>query len=96
MHALVLYTIGMVLFAGLAGLCYALMGFQLGRKGRPAQYLSLSFDSRVRIGIAREVFESYRQLKRDEGKAALLPALVWVSVAFAILFLALYVIALLT
>lgn len=95
MYTLVFYTIGMLLFAGLAGLCYALMGFELSRKGRPTQYLSLSFDPRVRMGIAREVFEGYRQLKQDEGKAALLPGLVWASVALAILFLALYVMALL-
>lgn len=89
-------TVGMLLFGVLVGLCYALMGWELRRKGRRTQYLSLSFDPRVRIRIARVVFEKYRQLMCEEGRIDWLPRLVWVSAALTVLFLILFVLALLT
>jgi hypothetical protein len=96
MYEIIFYTFGMLFFGVFAGVCFALMGFELNRKGRPTQYLSLSFDPRVRIHVARTVFENYRQLKRDENRSAVLPWLVWASLALFILFVMLYVIALLT
>jgi len=96
MYDIVIFTLGMLFFGILAGVCFVLMGLELNHKGRPTEYLSLSFDPRERIRIAKSVFEGYRQLKRDENKVALLPGLVWASLALSILFLMLYVIALLT
>jgi hypothetical protein len=95
-YDIVVFTIGMLVFVTLAGLSFDLMGLELDRKGRPTGYLSLSFDPRERIRIAKAVFGHYRQLKRDENRIALLPGLVWVSLALSILFLMLYVLALLT
>lgn len=93
MSLMVLSTVGMLVFGGLAGVCYALMGWELGRKGRRTKYLSLSFDPRVRIRIGRVVFENYRQLKQSEGQPAVLPWLVWTSVVLSVAFMGLYVVA---
>ena len=95
MYDIIFLTVGMLCFAATAGVCFVLMGWELNRKGRPTQYLSLSFNLKERIRIAKTVFQNYRQLKRDESRIALLPWLVWASVALSALFVMLFVIVLL-
>ena len=85
MNAALVFVVLALVFVTLPGLCFVLMGLELKRKGRPTQFISLSFNPATRIRVANEVFKEYRQLRQDENRVILLPRIIWTSLALAIL-----------
>ncbi|MFQ6133746.1 MAG: hypothetical protein ACE5R4_17020 [Armatimonadota bacterium] len=73
-----------VFFCAMAGGSFVLMGLELRRRGRPTQFLSLSFSPRERIRVAAGVFDEYRRLKQDHNETPILPYLVWTAVALVV------------